>query len=334
MKKRLTALALACALALPFSPALAAEGDKFPAILEYPGYGDVAQTDWFYDNAKLCYETGLMTGTETGFEPDKTITGPECAALAARMLEKLTGKAIVMPTPKPGEELLWYQGYVDYLYEAIDASGSSLYGIIQWGDQAAFEQPASRWELVVFLALVADGNGDYFPAINQVEALPDVGATDNVTRFFYETGILTGTDKYGTFAGERTVTRAEVAAMVSRMARPELRLAFSPADYSPFTAAGMMPGDVLFNGGITAEEYLPLVLERIAQLEERDAALGVEFNWFHTTEDGSTYLDDVKEYALSRSGVSRRDGTDLYAGFDVQVFYSRYLDVTEGRLPA
>lgn len=234
MKLRFFAGLLALNLALSLTlgvPALAAGvEDRFPAVAEYPGYGDVAQGDWFYENAKLCYEIGLMTGKESGFDPTGEITGPECAAIAARMLEKLTGKAIVMPTPKPGEDLLWYQGYVDYLEEAVQASGSSLYGAIKWHDLALFEQPVSRWDLIVFLALVAEGNRDYFPPINQVESLPDVSATDNVTRFFYEAGILTGTDKYGTFAGERTITRAEVAAMVSRMARPELRLAFSPAE--------------------------------------------------------------------------------------------------------
>ena len=80
--KRLTALFLSAALLL--TPTLAAGEETFPAVNVYPGYADVAATDWFYDNAKLCYETGLMTGTNKGFEPGKVLTVAECTAIAAR----------------------------------------------------------------------------------------------------------------------------------------------------------------------------------------------------------------------------------------------------------
>ena len=95
MKKRLTALVLAGVLTL--TPALAAVtdyqvADKFPAVAEYPGYPDVGENDWFYENAKLCYEVGLMTGTEAGFEPDKTLSEEETAA-SLRELEDLVSTA-------------------------------------------------------------------------------------------------------------------------------------------------------------------------------------------------------------------------------------------------
>ena len=60
--KRFTAFLLCAALCL--SPALAVGEEKFPAVNVYPGYADVKETDWFYDTAKLCYEIGLMTGTD------------------------------------------------------------------------------------------------------------------------------------------------------------------------------------------------------------------------------------------------------------------------------
>ena len=133
MNRKLIALALAGALAL--TPVLAAEGEKFPAVQDYPGYSDVREADWFYDNAKLCYEIGIITGTDKGFEPGKILTGPECAAMAARLREGLTGK----PIPASSDPSLpWYQSYVDYLEEAAQESGSSLYGLIKWYDKALF----------------------------------------------------------------------------------------------------------------------------------------------------------------------------------------------------
>ena len=43
--------------------------------------------------------------------------------------------------------------------------------------------------------------------------------------------------------------------------------------------------------------------------------------------DGVTFLDYVKNTALAHFGVTAKDGTELYKNFDVQVYYSRYLDL-------
>lgn len=318
--KRFPAFFLSAALLL--SPALAVGAEeKFPAVKEYPGYADVKESDWFYDTAKLCYEIGLMNGTDKGFEPGKTLTGAECATLAARLREELTGKPIPAPTPDPGRP--WYQHYVDYLWEAIEESGSSYYGIIDWGD---LDSPATRYDFLVFMALVADGNWDYFSNINDLsyEDLPD-NEDDNVALQFYNWGILTGVDKYGTLAPEKTLTRAEAAAMVARMAKPELRKTFTPADYSPFTAAYLTPDTVMFDTGLTAEEYLITVNNAISAWED---ALGEEFNWHYVWTDEKTVLQHVKEDSLSALGVTEKQGTGAYQNFDVQVYYARLIDLT------
>ena len=56
------------------------------------------------------------------------------------------------------------------------------------------------------------------------------------------------------------------------------------------------------------------------------AAAGMEFNWFNTV-DGVEFLDYVTNTALARFGVTEDDGTELYQNFDVQVYYSRLLDL-------
>ncbi len=321
--KRFSAFLLSAALLL--SPALAVGAEeKFPPVKEYPGYADVKEADWFYDNAKLCYEIGIMTGTDIGFEPNKTLTGPECAALAARLREGLTGKAIPAPVPDPS--LPWYQHYVDYLQDAAQESDSSLYGIIKWYDLEEFEKPATRYDFLVFMALAADGNWDYFSDINTItyEDLPDV-KDDNVILQFYNWGILTGTDQYGTFASDKTLTRAEAAAMVARMATPNLRKTFVPADYTPFTAAYLTPDTVMFDNGLTAEEYLIAVNNAISAWE---GALGEDFNWHYVWTDGKSVLDHVKEDSLSALGVTGKQGTGAYKDFDVQVYYSRLISLT------
>lgn len=316
--KRIPALLLSTALLI--TPALAAE-DKFPSVRPYTGYSDVKESDWFYDTAKLCTEIGLMNGTEKGFEPTKSLSGPECAALAARLREQLTGKAI--PATVPGGK--WYDNYVSYLKDAAQESGSSLYGSIKWSDTALFEQPATRYDFLVFMALAAEGQEDYFPAINTIacEDLPDIG-NDTVILRFYNIGILTGTDKYGTFAADKNLTRAEAAAMVARMAKPELRKQFVPADYSMFTAAYMSPDTVLFDNGVSAELFLPILNDRIAYWENQ---LGDAFNW-QAEVNGQTLLKQIKAETLAHFAVTEAQATAAFQNLDYQVYYSRLLDLT------
>ena len=302
--KKLAALMLAAALLAGSALAVTPE-EAFPDKNEYPGYADVADTAWYADAAQVCYEVGLITGTGAGFSPDRVLTVGEVAAIAARMNEAITGEAI--PAAAPGQP--WYQPYVDCLEDLG----------VHLPDPA---RQATRLELLTLMGGVIPE--DMLAPINTITALPDTD--DETVLRFYNAGVLTGVDGWGTFAPDRSLTRAETAALVARVARPELRQAFTPADYAPFTAAGLKPSDVLFTNGTTAGQYLPYVQELIDGLEADCAAAGMEFNWFHTV-DGVEFLDYVKDTALSHFGVTRQQGTELYQNFDVQVYYSRYLDL-------
>lgn len=306
--KKLAALVLSTALLVGSAAAISPE-EAFPKVNDYPGYNDVQAGSWYADPAQVCYEVGLMTGTNTGFTPFGVLTVGEVAAIAARMNEAITGEPIPMVDPKPGESLPWYTSYVNYL-EAL--------GI----DVPAPTKQATRQEFVAILAAVVPE--DMLSPINTITTLPDTQDAD-VLRF-YNAGILTGVDNCGTFAAGNSLTRAETAAMVARVARTDLRQTFTPADYTPFTAAGLKPSDVLFTNGTTAGTYLPYVQELIDGLEADCAAQGMGFNWFNTV-DGVTFLDYVKNTALSHFGVTAKEGTQLYKNFDVQVYYSKVIDL-------
>ena len=317
MKKQRLALGLTLALTLTLTPALAAGADeKFPVKQEYPGYTDVPAGAWFEPGAKLCYEIGLMNGSDLGFEPERNMTVAEVAAIAARMGEAITGKAIPFITPMPGQEVAWYQPYLNYLAD---------FGLTDLGDPAA---PATRGQFLSMLAAVVPP--ELLSPINAITALPDSADAD-VLRF-YSAGILTGVDGYGTFAPLNPLTRQEGAAMVSRVAREGLRSAFTPADYAPFTAARCAPGDLFFKGdgkAVTAEAFLTETLTVIGALESACVSAGIDFNWFHTeTASGLTFRDYTLQTVLSALGVGKTMATPLYEKFDLQVFYSRYIDLT------
>ena len=302
--KKLAALMLAAALLAGSALAVTPE-EAFPDKNEYPGYADVADTAWYADAARVCYEVGLITGTNAGFAPDQVLTVGEVAAIAARMHEAITGEAL--PAAQPGQP--WYAPYVACL-EGLGV------------DVPDGAKSATRLELLTLMGGVIPE--DMLAPINTIDTLPD---TDDATVLrFYNAGVLTGVDGWGTFAPDKSLTRAETAALVARVARPELRQAFTPADYDPFTAAGLKPADVLFSNGTTAGQFLPYVQELIDGLEADCAAAGMEFNWFNTV-DGVEFLDYVKDTALAHFGVTQDQGTELYRNFDVQVYYSRYLDL-------
>lgn len=194
--KRFLALLLTAALCL--SPALAAET---------PPFDDVAAGSWYADAVAVCYEAGLMRGTgENQFSPQGVMAVSEAATLAARILADRKGQTI----DTDGSEV-WYQPYLLYLAQ---------------NDITTPEATATATRQDFFTLLAAVVPEQELPAINAIQSLPDT-QDEGVLRF-YNAGILTGTDSYGTFHAAGTLTRAECAAMLARVIKPELRQSFTP----------------------------------------------------------------------------------------------------------
>jgi len=324
LTKKLTALGLSLALGL--SPALAAGADeKFPAVNAYAGFSDVQDGTWYAAPVRTCYEVGLMNGTGGGaFSPFGTLTVSEVATVAARIREAVTGH----PIGAQGTGA-WYQRYVDYLKDEILEQHRYAYVLWLLDTPTA---PADRYGALCILDAALEGGQDLLAPINSITDLPD--CHEPVVLRFYNAGILTGVDKYGTFLAQRGLTRSEFAAMTARIVREELRMSFVPADYTPFAAASLAPTDLLAPG-VTAEMYLPKVMERIAALERQYAAQGGEFNWQDpsglTTASGIAipHITAVKEGALTDCGGDPGQATELYKTvFDPQVFYARYISLT------
>ncbi len=316
MRRRLPALLLTLALCGALSaPACGVSVEnQFPFQQAYHGFQDVIERDWFYPSVRTCYETGLMNGTGTDeagrllFAPAQVLTVGEVAAIAARMNETLTGEAIVLGTPAPGETIPWYQWYTDYL----ERLGVSV------PDGA---KQATRLEFVQLLSPIL--SDELLERKNNITALPDTADPDVL--LFYNAGILTGIDKWGTFAGDKGLSRSECAAMVARIVRTAQRQSFTPADPRLLQAAGFAADDVLFRSDsrtVTAGEFLPEVAQRIAWLEGQSSG----FNWNNLYGE-QTYREYVLDETYKTLGVSERNATELYQTFDVQVFYSKRIDL-------
>lgn len=302
----------------------------FPAVKAYPDFADVAAGSWYESAVRTCCEVGLMRGTDLGFEPEKSLTVAECATIAARIREALTGEAIVFSTPLPGEEKAWYQDYLNYMCKA----DPDLTPVLEHPEEAI-----SRMQYLLLLdtainhwMIDGDDGADYLMAINYIGFLPDTDS-DAVLRF-YMAGVLAGTDKYGTFAGDRTLTRAECAAMAARLVRPDLRLCFELKSFSRSAdAAEVSPVTLMFEKGVTAETFLNCVNTRIFQLEEAAMTEGVEFSWDNILSGtDQTYLQWIEAQVLEDLGVTEEQGTQAYKRFGYSWYYQRFFALTGKRL--
>ena len=180
------------------------ERDPFP-------FTDVSRSSWYYDSVRAAWEKDLIDGvTRTLYKPDDTLTVAQAIKLSAALHQMLNNNGKV--TLRNGSPY-WYSSYVSY---AVDN------GIIEkmYLDYtpAQMNTPVKRNEFVhIFYGAMSD-----YRQINTVadNKIPDVITTDTYASeiyTFYRAGILTGSDKNGTFYPTNDIKRSEVAAILSRM---------------------------------------------------------------------------------------------------------------------
>lgn len=174
---------------------------------------DVRNSDWFAENVANAYEYGLVKGSSaTTFNPTGKLTVAETIVLACRLHNIYNGGDGNFTQGSP-----WYQVYVDYANEN---------GIISGG--YSYDSAITRFSFVNILsnALPKEALNE----INIIESgkIPDVveNTINEPIYLFYRVGILTGSDKYGTFNPNSNIQRSEVAAIVTRMADATQRKTF------------------------------------------------------------------------------------------------------------
>ena len=221
--RRTFSVAISACLALGMcTTAFAAKDDmnNFKKSATYTNqFADVSANHWSAASVKLCYEYGLMNGSDKGFLPSNNLTIAEALVMADRVHQIYTDGESTLQNGTP-----WYQTYVTY---AIDN------GIIKAGDFSNYTKKATRSEMAYIFAHALPYTE--LTAINTVTTLPDVSvATQYSAEIFelYNAGVLTGSDEFGTYKPNSTITRAEAAAIISRVAIPSQRKTVLLKEYS------------------------------------------------------------------------------------------------------
>ena len=168
---------------------------------------------WFAGNVAAAYELGLMrgTGAET-FEPTENVTLAEAVTLAARIHCIYNTGSDQIQLYDGGN---WWDAYVDYAWE---------HGIIT--ARYNYEKDATREEFVHILARALPAS-----ALEPIRGVPDFADERLVTYgadvdLLCRAGVIVGSaEPEGLcFKPLSYITRGEAAAVVTRMARPSLRV--------------------------------------------------------------------------------------------------------------
>lgn len=178
-------------------------------------FTDVAENDWFYSDVKSAVESGLVSGkAESEYAPGDNLTYAEAIKLAACMNQLYVDGSITLTPGTP-----WYQSFVDYCTEKQIVTKE--YDYTEYVTRAGYMEIFAN-------ALPAEG----LKATNNIpdDAIPDVPSSSEYAvgvYKLYRAGILTGVDEAHNCNPEANITRAEVAAILTRMMDADKRVAFS-----------------------------------------------------------------------------------------------------------
>lgn len=214
------------------------EEPKFP-------FADVKKSDWFYDSVKHAYLSGFVTGTsETDFSPYDNMIRGDMAVILSRMFEKLEqsinafartqlqeGRSVREINFKTPDECTVSFDDVecdDYYYNAIRFMCAN--GIMTGVTDKEFDPTAAitRAEVATIISRtymsivrcleLAFKQKITIPRIQHI-SFKDVVNGDWFYNYVYDTqtlGLMSG-DGDGTFAPNRSITRAEGAAVMCRL---------------------------------------------------------------------------------------------------------------------
>ena len=189
---------------------------NFVVIREYQVsmYTDVNEDEWYGSNRQgvvaNAFKYGLMQGDGNRFNTLGNMTIAEAITIAARVHNIYIGGAGEFTQGIP-----WYLVYVDY---------AVANGIIGAADFSDFGRAATRAEMAYIFSNALPE--EEYPATNTVNALPDVSSATphySAILMLYKAGVLGGSDDAGTFNPGANITRAEAAAIISRVILPDSR---------------------------------------------------------------------------------------------------------------
>lgn len=185
--------------------------------VEYP---DVEANAWYgaeqENTVSDVTRLGLFVGRDDGrFDPDALLSLGEAVKLAAVVHSTYTGDNYQFDQTA-GEH--WYDTYKDYAVQA---------GILYDREFGELTQPATRIQVAnMFCQAIPKMELERTPTDRQISPSDIEGEPERYrwnVYYLYWYGVLQGADQNGNFYPDRTITRAEAAAILIRLVLPDRR---------------------------------------------------------------------------------------------------------------
>ena len=191
---------------------------KFSASTDYYGFLDADESAWYGSQQqgviKSVVQLGIMNGyTDGTFHPIGNITLSEAIKMAAVVHATCNNQTISFSASDGGK---WYDAYLNYCVKNRIVSSDEYSSLDAYATRAQIAHIFAK--ATSDFAVVNDIDYDYIPDVSERSEYADEILA------LYRAGILTGDERTRAFRPFDTITRAEAAAIISRVALPTTRI--------------------------------------------------------------------------------------------------------------
>ena len=191
---------------------------KFSTSTDYYGFLDADESAWYGSQQqgviKSVVQLGIMNGyTDGTFHPIGNITLSEAIKMSAVVHATCNNQTISFSTSDGGK---WYDAYLNYCVKNRIVSSDEYSSLDAYATRAQIAHIFAK--ATSDFAVVNDVDYDYIPDVSERSEYADEILA------LYRAGILTGDERTRAFRPFDTITRAEAAAIISRVALPTTRI--------------------------------------------------------------------------------------------------------------
>lgn len=191
---------------------------KFSASTDYYGFLDADESAWYGSQQqgviKSVVQLGIMNGyTDGTFHPIGNITLSEAIKMAAVVHATCNNQTISFSASDGGK---WYDTYLNYCVKNRIVSSDEYSSLDAYATRAQIAHIFAK--ATSDFAVVNDIDYDYISDVSERSEYADEILA------LYRAGILTGDERTRAFRPSDTITRAEAAAIISRVALPTTRI--------------------------------------------------------------------------------------------------------------
>jgi S-layer homology domain. len=191
---------------------------KFSASTDYYGFLDADESAWYGSQQqgviKSVVQLGIMNGyTDGTFHPIGNITLSEAIKMAAVVHATCNNQTISFSASDGGK---WYDAYLNYCVKNRIVSSDEYSSLDAYATRAQIAHIFTK--ATSDFAVVNDIDYDYISDVSERSEYADEILA------LYRAGILTGDERTRAFRPSDTITRAEAAAIISRVALPTTRI--------------------------------------------------------------------------------------------------------------